>query len=288
MEKSDYTTLREKFNSLFEGRDNDVVDQDICDYWDEIFPLVLNGYDSFKLYRYMPANYYSIRNIETQTIHLSNNGVMNDAFEGLPQFDRELSYSEIRQLDDLAKMTCFTEDKDNERMWSHYADSHKGVCVEYDIKRLKDDPYCLVKHLYPIVYSGDRKIWSDYESLIDSHASLKKAIRCKTGYKMTYKLDDLLPIFVSKSPAWEYEKEWRIVFTLKQMFDANDPKLYDGNLKFECISAVYLGFRIEPMIREHLLEICKKIEDASGPVKVFQARLDNENYDIHFDKISIY
>ena len=285
MSETYHRILRKAMNNILRKNIEDIVDQDIYSFWDNNLFWVLNSCDSFKLYRYIKADYHNIRNIETQTIHLSDNGVMNDVFEGLPQLDGALPYSKIEKLNDLAKMTCFTEDNDIELMWSHYADSHKGVCVEYDIKRLKDDPYCLVKHLYPIVYGDERKIWFDYAKLVDSHISLKESIRGNYYYDGILEMDDLLPMFVTKSSSWEKEKEWRIVFTLKQMYDVNDPKLYDGNLKFECISAIYLGYRIEPMVKEHLIEICKRIEEASGPVKVFQARLDNENYNIHFDEI---
>lgn len=33
---------------------------------------------------------------------------------------------------------CFSKSNDNIHMWSHYADSHKGICVEYDNSNFND------------------------------------------------------------------------------------------------------------------------------------------------------
>ena len=61
------------------------TDDDVCDLPESRLKVWLAECPSFKLYRYMPPDYFNIRNIETQTIHLSCNGVMNDVFEGLPK-----------------------------------------------------------------------------------------------------------------------------------------------------------------------------------------------------------
>lgn len=32
-------------------------------------------------------------------------------------------------------IACFTESNDNSAMWGHYADSHRGFCIEYDFQK---------------------------------------------------------------------------------------------------------------------------------------------------------
>ncbi|MDD3772392.1 MAG: DUF2971 domain-containing protein, partial [Weeksellaceae bacterium] len=33
---------------------------------------------------------------------------------------------------------CFSKTNNNIHMWSHYADSHKGICIEYDSSEFND------------------------------------------------------------------------------------------------------------------------------------------------------
>jgi hypothetical protein len=267
-------------------RGQDIRDEDVL----ELDPLGLKEEvvrnDSFKLYRYMPATYFNIRNIETETIHLSSNGVLNDIYEGLPQLNKEADYYELQKLDDLVSMTCMTETKDNNLMWSHYADSHQGLCVEYDFRLLEDDPFNICYHLFPVLYRKERFIISlDVKTLISSYAILKKAIDESWKYDGDAELDNILPMFLVKSTDWKYENEWRIIYSKKEMYDINDPKLYFGNIGLRCITGVYLGCRIHPEIRKNIVEICERISTSRKPVAVYQCKVDREGYDIISYKI---
>lgn len=75
-------------------------------------------------------------------------------------------------------------------MWSHYANKHTGFCVEYDISLL----YNFYKlNLFPVLYSSNRPEQTDIiERGKNNVAALYKAL-------------------LTKSKAWEYEKEWRII-----------------------------------------------------------------------------
>lgn len=280
-----YNKLREDLEDIFEYWESDVCDDDVSDLSKEKLKDVLEQSDSFKLYRYMPTEYFNIRNIETQTIHLSSNGVMNDAFEGLPETNNEMTATQLKQLGNLAYMVCLTESNNNLLMWSHYARNHEGICVEYDLKLLKDDPHRIIEHTFPVVYRRNRHYLRDIESLITSHNDLCISIRDEIDYCGTERLDDILPMFLCKSKEWEYEKEWRILYTLKQMYEINSQELYACNLGFSCISAVYLGCRIHPEIRKNILEICERNSKDSFRISVYQAKLSNLTYEILFDKI---
>lgn len=77
---------------------------------------------------------------------------------------------------------CMTTKPDNLLMWAHYADSHRGVCVKFDI--LKD----LDTFTVPIPVEYDEH-YIDFDT-IDG---------------------DLLSVIRRKSPEWKYENEYRIV-----------------------------------------------------------------------------
>ncbi|QQC63117.1 DUF2971 domain-containing protein [Paraburkholderia ginsengisoli] len=82
---------------------------------------------------------------------------------------------------------------DNPLMWSHYAEEHRGICVEY----LTDDHRCQV--LGPVDYNSSRYVnVSDLiEWLLRRSTSAKKKI-----------FDQY---FFAKAPQWKYEREWRAV-----------------------------------------------------------------------------
>ena len=286
VEKKIKERLKEALKEKLEYWESDIRDDDVCDSSKYDLPMAISDADSFKLYRYMPPTFFSIRNIETQKIHLSPNGVMNDIFEGMPSLIDDLPYNLYDELRDLAYMVCMTETYSNKLMWSHYAQKFEGLCVEYDLKRLEKDPQKIIEHLFPVVYNKRQYIRKEPLKIAKSHKALKKAIAENYEYDGSEPLDDILPLFLVKGEEWEYEKEWRIIYTKKQLYEENDDVLYGGNIEFECISAIYLGYLIHPEIRQNILEICKRISTAYKPISVFQMKIANDSFRIKFEKLT--
>lgn len=50
---------------------------------------------------------------------------------------------------------CFGTTHNNRLMWAHYADYHKGFCIEYDFEEVRNQPI-IGKHLWPIIYTMQR------------------------------------------------------------------------------------------------------------------------------------
>lgn len=282
-----FNELRERLKERFEYWEQDIRDEDVMDFSTYDLHDTVQNCKSFKLFRYMPATYHSIRNFEKQIIHLSPNGVMNDLYEGIPDSQEELPYYRLKKLSDLAFMTCLTETNNNTLMWSQYADNNVGICVEYDLKLLREDPLGICKHLFPVVYGDMRPAVRDIHSLIESHCALKKAIDGYYVYDGDEMLDDILPMFLSKGNIWKHEQEWRIIFTKKQIYDVDEKILYSGNLPFPCVTAVYLGYKIDPEIRDNLIEIADRISSAENrKVEVYQAKLESLGYEVGFERIN--
>ena len=80
---------------------------------------------------------------------------------------------------------CFTKDERNLLMWSHYSESHKGICLKFDI--LKDPDFFV--YPLPVNYRDD---YPDYNHL---------------GNRQTLVND----IVLSKSKDWIYEQEIRVL-----------------------------------------------------------------------------
>lgn len=79
---------------------------------------------------------------------------------------------------------CVSELCDDILMWSHYADSHRGICLEFD----GHGP--LMAHAQCVTYSKDRVPLNVYDD--DKLTGVDKAL-------------------LTKSDRWCYENEWRLI-----------------------------------------------------------------------------
>ena len=105
-------------------------------------------------------------------------------------------------LDSLIRISCFTENPPTKLiMWSHYADYHKGICLEYDLKNCDDDTYAM---LMPMIYQ---------ENLQSIRGDLKTS---------EYNYCKLFQTVLYKSKEWSYEREWRLIKALNAPSTAKD------------------------------------------------------------------
>jgi hypothetical protein len=118
-------------------------------------------------------------------------------------------------------VTCFSEKNDNLLIWSHYSDSHKGICLGFDLRKL----YLNFKIYFPALIKVK---YTNKLERVDYFADKKKAI---------------INWFRIKSDCWEYEKEVRIVLTNIKM-DSSRQKAIPFDTK--SISSIYLGTNIKP------------------------------------------
>lgn len=275
--------LKEIVKEKFENWENDIEDDDVIDFSQYDLKTYLDGVDSFYLYRYFPDSYYSIRNLETETIHLSESGIMNDIYEALPSGEFKNIHQIDKQLYDLAYLSCFTERNNNLLMWSHYANSHRGFCIEYELKQFLIDNKDIRQHLFPVIYMKKRPIYRDINSLIESHFDLRRAYEDGHDYVGREPLDDILPLCMIKSMDWSYEEEWRFIYTKKQLYDNNCE--FNPNISLPCITNIYLGYRIEKSFEENIIEIVQRKNQNGRKISVYKEKLDEEGYEVLFDKI---
>lgn len=79
---------------------------------------------------------------------------------------------------------CVSTKRDDILMWAHYADSHKGICLEFD------GTQALMAHALKVEYSQDRVPINLYNDAND--VAMSKAL-------------------LTKSSHWAYEAEWRLI-----------------------------------------------------------------------------
>ena len=286
MDKEELRDVLKEIIEYWEGEDDDCEktrDEDILEFSSE-FLNYLNEVTDFKLYRYSKADYHNIRNIEKQQIHLSPNGILNDVYEGFANYySEEDDFLSNRHLEDMAYMSCFSEDNDNLLMWAHYGDNHRGICVEYNIKKMISSEE--IKHIFPIIYTEYVYFKRGFHRISDEMKNINMDINEGYVHDDEGYLKDILPLFVAKSAEWRYEKEWRIIYTKYQMYEKDNESLYKGIIDFPYISAIYLGCRIEEYIEDHLKEIVNRLNSNGSCIKLYKSKLNQIKYGLSFEEI---
>ncbi len=159
-------------------------------------------------------------------------------------FYQALHNEYISKQTDLIKkfrISCFTTNPFSMLMWAHYADSHKGFCVEYDIPTPDEHNINLLQNLLPVIYS-DERVSVLNECLED--------LTCPTVTE-----DTLSAIYkyglLTKSVDWCYQNEWRLI--------SLDDMLSKGN-GYDCsffpISKVFIGAKMSEDNRMEIIKIC--------------------------------
>jgi Protein of unknown function (DUF2971) len=183
-----------------------------------------------RLYRYRSLEHFDreIDAIEKRYLYCPHYLALNDPMEGLFDSSRNLraaqSYREVRDevIGNKAalRLCSFSEVKDHELMWAHYADQFRGICISYRLSRLLDNLKGNV--------SFTRMFYN--ESVPTIHRSKKSP-------------SDLAKMVLSyKSYRWSYEREWRM-FCLQER----------ASYKDQCISSVYLGSRMDDRTKQRLV-----------------------------------
>ncbi|WP_270427496.1 DUF2971 domain-containing protein [Fusobacterium mortiferum] len=189
-----------------------------------------------------------------------------------------LSFSQvnIKQLNQFRNIVCFTTDYKSTLMWGHYADSHKGFVLEYDLKDyIKKclNIECTSKNkcinlglkplIAPIIYEENRKQGNIYifQEILNK---LNQSINSTSSY-ITLDYLFLTKCLLRKSKEWEYEDEWRLFSSIYSNNDIEkykvvlpDKKSLDYNLIRP--KAIYMGIDIPPKRKKDLQILCKALE----------------------------
>lgn len=135
-------------------------------------------------------------------------------------------------------VACFSESYESLLMWSHYADNHRGLCVEYDLMKISRQ---LNFSPIPVIYSDDRACFCNLDIKRDKQEVIKVFIESLT----------------SKSSEWSYEKEWRIVQDQKACGDKWDPEKKGALLDMISPTSITLGCEVRPEFEKKIHELCQ-------------------------------
>lgn len=212
-----------------------------------------------KVYKYRPNlllqnEKRDIKSLVNNELYASRIADLNDPFEGsvnLPgsfadeswtgHIKRNLHDVGIYSLTQLVHNESFPS---NELLWAHYANSHKGFCIEYDLDILRE----YISKCY------------DIRNLIHvNYSSERPAINWEMTDLNIFDVQKM--IFGTKSLAWKYENEVRLVFETSGLKPLPD----------HAVTAIYFGLR---MSLEDRQEIVQKMK--SKHIDLYQMeRVDN-------------
>lgn len=140
-------------------------------------------------------------------------------------------------------------------LWSHYANSHKGYCIEYNsIDILKQFQHFLL----PVIYQ-ENYLQTGISDIANPVAPFDLAIKSIT----------------TKSIEWKYEQEWRIVRTCQ----SGDKSEHTS--EFPKPTAVYLGCNADCMVQSKLLELCRQKQ-----IPVYRMQKSPVSYSIYPQRLN--
>ena len=228
------------------------------------------------VYKYRGGSFTrDLNSLKNDTFWASNTSQLNDPCEGLISIDDyqeqienlkkifyqhsdnlaliEQSFQNIINMKDT-KLGIFSLSKryDDELLWAHYANSHKGFCIEYDLDQLlaKQNP----KHRFFDIQYLDKIQNLDFSQALDQGDS-DQLIKKMLGYK---------------SQRWEYEQELRII-TENQGINTYD---------YRAVKAIYFGLKTPNE------EIEQVIETLQGrKIKYFQMHLKPNSFELEAKQI---
>lgn len=156
------------------------------------------------------------------------------------------------------KLCSFSASREPIVMWSHYADEHRGFCIEYAVADL---PSIAQRLLFPIIYR---------EEIFDSTKFHLEAACRPERFNNIYSV--LQAIY--KAPDWKYEQEWRLVFSAGII---PEPRAYElGKPK-----AVYLGARMLDAGERRVRLICDELQ-----IPMYRMRLAKGRFALDAEPIS--
>lgn len=184
------------------------------------------------LYKFRNGNLNDILNLSNNQLPICAIKAFNDPFEFLflPDIDIDIfekygedflkeAYDSIDEANQNFTVCSFSQYKDNILMWSHYANYHKGFCIEYNFY----DVFPKFGDVFPVTYDNN---------VIQRN-----------------KLD--MRFMLRKSEDWEYEYEWRIINV------NNDNNSLYSLINMPKPKSIYLGCKIDGGLKEYLIKYCK-------------------------------
>jgi hypothetical protein len=166
-----------------------------------------------------------------------------------PEAFKWVQQQHTERITEQIGVLCLSGVKDDILMWSHYADSHRGICLEFD------GYFKFFANTQEVKYPPTRPRINPFRQ--DQNEMMEIAL-------------------LAKAKHWKYEQEWRLIQYIKG----------SGVYRFppEALTGVIIGAQISPDDKEKVFGWLKR---RSHPVKVYRSLPCNKNFSINIDEVSL-
>ena len=220
-------------------------------------------------YKYMPVGQNLIDDLKKGHLYLSKVSDLNDPFE-LNVYDKK---SKRNHKIDNVRILCLTNSHLKKRMWSHYADSHKGVCLTVKLPK---------KYMREIHYTSKR-VYADSnvdEILNDAKLRMNKQKNVPVDCS-NYTNEEKIGLIKDKK--WADEVEYRAVIAVNRIKDNADIECDDKKNCFMRvkIERMYCGvsFQKDDKDSKTALKLCKE-----NGIEIKNVRLSTSDYSLKVAK----
>jgi len=199
-----------------------------------------------RVYHFLRAE-HALDDLKRGRIKLSEVDKLNDPFElwCSAQADRQVRAVLRKWKKEMAGevgILCFSKGWRNPVLWSHYADSHRGICLGFDV--IED------RLLRPVRY-----------------------VKQRTPFTLPPAKEAISELLFTKYWDWSYEQEWRGWFNLGDYSDGNYFYRFDERVQ---LREVIRG----PLCSVPTAVINKAIKGCGTNVSVVKARLAFRSFEI--------
>lgn len=167
---------------------------------------------------------------------------------------KEYYWRKLKTVDNFNRIFgifCLTDTKENHLMWSHYSNSHKGLCIGFSTDIL-------------------------YEQF---NATIRKVIYSDIFPRMPLFGDfvnDFLPFLYTKSKLWEYENEYRFFETRMARKSVN--------ISNEAFKEILFGCKMPESTKREISIFA--LEKYPG-IKLFETAIDDEKFQLNIIPYSL-
>lgn len=177
--------------------------------------------------------------------------IWDDLLKTPDDFNMMNSYGVASNIEKSIGVTCFSENYNNTLMWSHYADSHKGIVLEFK----KDINGSLSRRMLPVNYFENYPIINVADYSEEQMVSIGFQVICAKGID------------------WEYENEWRAVTA-----DGRGLKKFD---KSE-LTGVIFGLNTDEKDKKEIFDLIQK--SGYSNVKFKEAEFESRKFVVNYEK----
>lgn len=163
-------------------------------------------------------------------------------------------------------ITSFTTTHLNKLMWSHYGDSHKGFCIEFEV-----DESEFKGKLFKVDYESEPKNYP------------KNLMSLPSDEKISF----MINVIKTKDDIWSYEDEYRLILDFKNIEpeQANStPPLYTMTLRPKYVLRIIFGCMCDQKNIDDVKDWVLKY--GATHIKLSKVTLSSERYELALKNIT--